>query len=133
MTLGNGAGEAYYGSSGTVSGAINCGTGGDIVYQGAEYETINAGLGGDTFNTATGMSAIIAEKASALQNGGFDTVNNFQSGDYISVAASLQGATSFSAYQGGAIISIGLGGGNYAYVNVTGTSVANVQGHTFFA
>ena len=140
VVLGNGAGDAYLGATGKIAGTIICGSGGDRINTGSDIEIVKAGTGNDTFNVGTGGETIIQETAAKQISNGFDVVSNFQSynaatqqGTFLKLDASFASSTSFSAYNGGTLVQMSLGGGNYSYVDVLGASVASVQAQTYFA
>ena len=136
--LGNGAGQAYTGATGTLDGTLFLGAGGDYALEGVNATTVVAGLGNDTLDMSNGGHTTVRETAANLQVNGFDTLRNFQTaanGAYtrLSIDSAFAGTTLFAAFQGGTLVEIGLGGGNYSFVNVLGASVATVQSQTFFA
>jgi hypothetical protein len=140
VVLGNGAGDAYLGVNGKISGTIICGSGGDRINTGSDIEIVKAGTGNDTFNVGNGGESIIQETAANQISNGFDIVSNFQSyvaasqqGTFLQLDASFSGSTTFSAYNGGTLVQMSLGGGHYSYVDVLGASVAAVQAQTYFA
>jgi hypothetical protein len=140
VVLGNGAGDAYLGANGKISGTITCGSGGDRINTGSDIEIVKAGTGNDTFNVGTGGETIIQESAAKQLSNGFDVVSNFQSyaaaaqqGTFLQLDASFASSTNFIAYNGGTLVQMSLGGGNYSYVDVLGSSVASVQAQTYFA
>ena len=140
VVLGNGAGDAYLGATGKIAGTIICGSGGDRINTGSDIEIVKAGTGNDTFNVGTGGETIIQETAAKQISNGFDVVSNFQSynaatqqGTFLKLDASFASSTSFSAYNGGTLVLMSLGGGAYSYIDVLGASVAAVQAQTYFA
>jgi hypothetical protein len=140
VLLGAGQGDAYYGAQGKLSGTIVCGGYNDTVFTGADFETVVAGVGNDTFYMATGGETIISETLAQQRLDGWDVVSNFQSynpatrqGTFLQIDPALAASTFFVAYGGGTLVEMALGGGNYAFVDVLGASVAAVQGQTYFA
>jgi hypothetical protein len=140
ITLGNGVGDQYSGTQGKLFGTVVCGSGGDTVSAGSDVETIAAGLGNDTFNMANGGETVIHETLAAQHLNGFDIVSNFQTyqaatqqGTFLQLAPSMSATTSFIAYNGGTLVQMALGGGNYSYVDVLGVGVSTVQAQTYFA
>jgi hypothetical protein len=141
VILGSGAGDAYYGQHGHLNGNVVCGAGGDIVYSGSGYETATAGLGNDSFYSASGGGLVIAETVAAQQANALDVVNNFQvatgelgKGTYLHLDAALSSTTLFmSDGNGGTWIAMGLGGGAYSYLDVVGVGVSTVHAQTYFA
>jgi hypothetical protein len=141
VVLGNGVGDAYLGATGKIAGTIFCGSGGDRVDTGADIEIVKAGTGNDTFNIGTGGESIIQEAAAKQLSNGFDVVSNFQIynattklGTFLQIDASLHATTGFTSDgAGGTYVYMGLGGGNYSYIDVVGVGVATVQAQTYFA
>ena len=140
VVLGDGAGDAYLGANGTIAGTIFCGSGGDRINTGADVEIVKAGTGNDTFNIGTGGETIIQETATQQISNGFDVISNFQSynaaaqqGTFLQLGSSFSASTNIVAYNGGALVELSLGGGNYSYIDVLGASVAAVKAQTYFA
>jgi len=141
VNLGSGATDVYYGQNGHLYGSVTCGNGGDNVYSGTGAETAIAGTGNDYFHSATGGQMTVYEKAAAQLTNGYDTVANFQTynattgvGTFLHIDASLHATTGFTSDgAGGTYVYMGLGGGNYSYIDVVGVSVAQVQAQTYFA
>ncbi|WP_298356315.1 hypothetical protein [Rhodoblastus sp.] len=140
VTLGSGAGDLYYGTQGKLSGTVICGSGGDLVYTGSDSEYVTGGLGNDYFVAGTGGSLILREGVANQAANGWDTVVNFQAynaasgtGTFLHLDPAMASTTTFTAFQGGTLVQMSLGGGNSAYVNVTGASVAEVKAQTYFS
>lgn len=140
VTLGSGAGDLYYGTQGQLSGTVVCGSGGDLVYTGSDSEYATGGLGNDYFAAGTGGSLILQEGVANQVANGWDTVSNFQAynaasgtGTFLHLDPAMASTTTFTAFQGGTLVQMSLGGGNSAYVNVTGASVAEVKAQTYFS
>ena len=141
VNLGNGATNVYYGQNGHLYGSVICGSGGDYVYSGTAAEPATAGTGNDYFHSANGAQMTINETAAAQLTNGYDTVANFQisnattgAGTFLHIDASLHATTGFTSDgAGGTYVYMGLGGGNYSYIDVVGASVAQVQAQTYFA
>jgi hypothetical protein len=139
VTLGNGAGEAYYGANGELVGKLVCGSGGDTVYTGSDVESVTGGLGNDYILVGTGGETILKEGVANQGTNGWDTVSNFQTvtgapniGTYLHLDAGMAATTNFIAYNGGTLVQMALGGGNYSYVDVLGVGVSTVKAQTYF-
>lgn len=139
VKLGDGAGDYYDGPAGKEIGGIVCGNGGDYVFTGSGLEVVTAGLGNDYFAMANGGETVIQELGAYQQSNGVDAIVNFQTynaaaaqGTFLHLDASMAGATNFYDYNGGTLVQMNLGGGNYSYIDVLNTAVATVQAQTYY-
>jgi hypothetical protein len=139
--LGAGVADAYYGASGHLvgTGSLFMGNGGDTAVMGNGTENVQAGLGFDNMTMSNGGLTYVYEPLSEQQNGGWDYVNNFQTangathqGTYLILSASLSGSTTFSAFNGGTLVTMALGSGHFSYIDLPGAAVSTVQAQSQF-
>jgi hypothetical protein len=140
VALGSAASDLYYGTNGKLSGTVVCGSGGDVVYTGSDSENVTGGLGNDYIVAGTGGGLTLREGVANQAANGWDTVSNFQAysavsgaGTFLHLDAGMASTTTFTAYNGGTLVTMSLGGGHHAYVDVLGVGVAAVHAQTHFS